>query len=156
MDAFDGAPTKIIATDIETCSRIIQGLLAAPKQIVTKTYENYRLLENSETIYSLITWQSYKHGNEKQAKKSIMGNGCSKRKCSGLWTALRDKCPYSEFFWSECGKIRTTKTPNTDTFHAVLLTEKAFSNAKTFQYPVTVLPLSLANTDSSLRQQKRS
>ena len=26
---------------------------------------------------------------------------------------------YSEFFWSECGKIRTRKTPNTDTFHTL-------------------------------------
>ena len=56
---------------------------------------------------------------------------------------LREKCPYSELFWSvfslnqteygeigsispysvciqsECGKKRTRKTPNTDTFHAV-------------------------------------
>ena len=39
---------------------------------------------------------------------------------------LREKCPYSEFFWSvfsrvqfKCRKIRTTKTPNKDTFHAV-------------------------------------
>ena len=38
----------------------------------------------------------------------------------------REKCPYSEFSWfvfscirTECGKIRTRKTPNTDTFHAV-------------------------------------
>ena len=50
--------------------------------------------------------------------------------------SLRKKCPYSEFFWSvfsriqteygeiqiiqsECGKIWTRKTPNTDTFHAI-------------------------------------
>ena len=47
--------------------------------------------------------------------------------------SLRKKCPYSEFFWSifsrirtkygekrgKCWKIRTRKTPNTDTFHAV-------------------------------------
>ena len=49
---------------------------------------------------------------------------------------LREEGPYSEFFWSvfsrirteyggilriqsECGKIRTRKTPNTDTFHVV-------------------------------------
>ena len=43
--------------------------------------------------------------------------------------ALREKCPYPEFFWSvfsciqsECGKILSRKTPNTDTFYAVLLT----------------------------------
>ena len=61
-------------------------------------------------------------------------------------STLRETCPYSEFFWSmfsrirtkygeirsmeryglslhfqsECGKIRTRKAPNTDTFHAVL------------------------------------
>ena len=54
--------------------------------------------------------------------------------------SLHEKCPYLEFFWSvlsrirteygkilriplriqsECGKIRSRKTPNTDTFHAV-------------------------------------
>ena len=60
---------KVIATDVETCSRIIQELLAAAKQILTKTYGNYRLLENSETIHSPITRKSYNHGNEKQLKK---------------------------------------------------------------------------------------
>ena len=51
---------------------------------------------------------------------------------------LHKKCPYSEFFWSvffrlrteygeirniqsKCGKIRTRKTTNTDTFYAVNL-----------------------------------
>ena len=41
---------------------------------------------------------------------------------------LREKCPYSKFFWSvcfriqlKCGKKRTRKTPNTDTFHEVEL-----------------------------------
>ena len=29
---------------------------------------------------------------------------------------LHKKCPYSESFWSECRKIRTKITPNTDTF----------------------------------------
>ena len=28
-------------------------------------------------------------------------------------------CPYSQFFWSEWGKIRTQKTLNKDTFYAV-------------------------------------
>ena len=44
---------------------------------------------------------------------------------------LREKCLYLEFFWSvslriqsECGKIRTRKTPNTDTFQAVLMLVK--------------------------------
>ena len=53
-------------------------------------------------------------------------------------SSLRDKCAYSEFFQSvfsrirteygeirsiqsECGKIRTRKTPNTDTFYAVVV-----------------------------------
>ena len=33
--------------------------------------------------------------------------------------ALREKCLYSEFFWSIFSRIRTRKTPNTDTFHAM-------------------------------------
>ena len=37
-----------------------------------------------------------------------------------MYYSLREKCPYSEFFWSECRKIRTRKTPNRDTFHAVI------------------------------------
>ena len=59
---------------------------------------------------------------------------------------LREKCLYSEFFWSvfphirteygkirriqsECGKIRSRKTPNTDTFHTIqaLLLPKTIS-----------------------------
>ena len=39
---------------------------------------------------------------------------------------LREKCPDSELFWSECGKTQTRITPNTDTFHAVLATFKLF------------------------------
>ena len=42
---------------------------------------------------------------------------------------LCQKCPYSGSFWStfstiqsECRKIWTRKTPNTDTFHALILT----------------------------------
>ena len=55
--------------------------------------------------------------------------------------ALREKCPYLKLFWSafssiwteygeiqsiqsECWKIRTRITPNTDTFYAVLLREE--------------------------------
>ena len=71
---------------------------------------------------------------------------------AALFYALREKCPYSELFWSafsriwteygeilhvfeygeilplspriqsECGKIRTRITPNTDTFYAVMVT----------------------------------
>ena len=49
---------------------------------------------------------------------------------SECYQKLREKYPYLEFFWSvysrisnciqsECEKIRTRKTTNTDTFHAV-------------------------------------
>ena len=53
----------------------------------------------------------------------------------GAFFAQHKKCPYSEFFWSiyshiwseysvlsiqsECGKIRTRKTPNTEIFHGL-------------------------------------
>ena len=33
----------------------------------------------------------------------------------------RKKCPFSELFWFKCGKMRTRITPNTDTFHAVVV-----------------------------------
>ena len=34
---------------------------------------------------------------------------------------LQENCLYLEFFWSECGKTQTRKTPNTYTFHAVII-----------------------------------
>ena len=63
---------------------------------------------------------------------------------------LREKCPHSEFFWalysrirteywemrsispfqSEYGKIRTRKTPNTDTFHSVIFTREKHPQVK--------------------------
>ena len=39
--------------------------------------------------------------------------------CEYLCNTLRKKTPHSKFFWSECRKIRTRKTPNTYTFYAV-------------------------------------
>ena len=56
----------------------------------------------------------------------ILPNSC-------WWNALRKKCPYSELFWSvfsriqpECRKIWTRITPNTDTFHTVMLDKYFF------------------------------
>ena len=37
--------------------------------------------------------------------------------------SLRKKYPYSELFWSECGKMWTRITPNMDAFHAVNKTD---------------------------------
>ena len=37
-------------------------------------------------------------------------------KCSTGLILLDEKCPYSEIFWSECGKIWTRKTQNTTLF----------------------------------------
>ena len=34
---------------------------------------------------------------------------------------LREKCPYSELLWSDCGKMQIRTTPNTDTVHVVLI-----------------------------------
>ena len=49
-----------------------------------------------------------------------------RRRYISLQGPLREKCPYSKFFWSifsriwtEYGKIRTRKSSNRDTFHAV-------------------------------------
>ena len=35
--------------------------------------------------------------------------------------SLRKKCPYAELFWPLIHRIRTRKTPNEDTFHAVIV-----------------------------------
>ena len=35
--------------------------------------------------------------------------------------SLREKCPYSEFFWSVFSRIRTRKTPNMGTFYAAFI-----------------------------------
>ena len=34
---------------------------------------------------------------------------------------LHEKCPYSKLFWSECSKLRTRITTNTDNYYAVLI-----------------------------------
>ena len=44
--------------------------------------------------------------------------------------AQREKCRYSKFFWSECRKIRTRKTPITDTFYVAMCVDLF----KDFQY----------------------
>ena len=63
------------------------------------------------------------HGRKRL--RFISPSGIKQRSLISAWdfqatgmTAPREKCPYSEFFWSKCGKVRTRKTPNTDTFHA--------------------------------------
>ena len=38
---------------------------------------------------------------------------------------LREKCSYSEFFWSAFFRIRTRKTPNEDSSYAAILTNAA-------------------------------
>ena len=54
---------------------------------------------------------------------------CSKITGSHQGKPQREKCPYSEFFGSvfspNAQKIPTRKTPNTDTFHAVNISENA-------------------------------
>ena len=42
-------------------------------------------------------------------------------------TALREKCPYSEFFWSVFSHIQTRKTSITGTFHVVLMNGIVFA-----------------------------
>ena len=68
--------------------------------------------------------------------------------------ALPEKCPYSEFFWSdfpafgldtewyavslrlqsECGKIWNRKTPNMDTFYAVLVTLDSYHTGQKMKF----------------------
>ena len=47
--------------------------------------------------------------------------------------SLREKCPYSELFWSAFYRIRTRITPNTDTFYAVnVLVNHEYTTKPTF------------------------
>ena len=47
----------------------------------------------------------------------------SKRLCLRFFgLSLREKCPYSELFWSELSRIRTRITPYLDTFYVVFCT----------------------------------
>ena len=64
-----------------------------------------------------ITWMKFKLYNQRVNPKirptqNILSN-------PNYLLTLREKCPYSELFWSECGKMRTRITPNTDTFYTV-------------------------------------
>ena len=40
---------------------------------------------------------------------------------------------------SECGKIRTSETPNTDTFHAVVVVTCGFREARKFSVVLTIV-----------------
>ena len=58
----------------------------------------------------------------------IYGNYLSPAVMQSNFTPMHCKCPYSELFWSaffrirtECRKIRTRITPNTNTFHAAIV-----------------------------------
>ena len=62
--------------------------------------------------------------------KNILDNAMIPKKFKGFFveigvksqhSTLRKKCPHSELFWSEYGKMRTRITPNMDTFHAVFV-----------------------------------
>ena len=77
---------------------------------------------------------------KKESLKAWQQSGILAR--NGLKNTLREKCLYSEFYWpvfsciwtecgeirvsrriqSECGKIGTRKSPNTDTFHTMIFT----------------------------------
>ena len=59
--------------------------------------------------------------------------------------ALPEKCPYSEFFWSAFSRIRTgywvirgkiwnRKTPNMDTFYAVLVTLDSYHTGQKMKF----------------------
>ena len=92
--------------------------------------------------YSQSDWLTRKEcfSYFQQRTQTLKIDNCFTTKAAGIQlAALREKCPYSELFWSvyfriwteygqirsisagkyECGKIRTRITPNMDTFHAV-------------------------------------
>ena len=63
---------------------------------------------------------------------------------------LREKCPYSELLWSECGKMWTSITPNMDTFYAVLIRLVLDITAKLF----SILVIKLMTFESMLKVKK--
>ena len=85
---------------------------------------NWRL--KGKDKFSNQSWNSFKV-NKKRVLKDIYENllvlFSYQRRIS-----LREKCLSSEFFWSECRKIRTRKTANTDTFHAAFRTLSKINN----------------------------
>ena len=67
--------------------------------------------------------------------KNILDNAMVPKKLKGFFveigvksqhSTLRKKCPHSELFWSECGKMRTRITLYTNTFHAVYILKIEF------------------------------
>ena len=55
-------------------------------------------------------------------------------------SALREKCPYLEFFWYVFSRIWTRKTSNTNTFHAVLHFLKAANSPGLFVWSCLFIP----------------
>ena len=51
---------------------------------------------------------------------------------------LRKSCPYSEFFWSECGKMQTRITSSTDTFHAVKIKALSLSLSRSLSLSLSL------------------
>ena len=99
-------------------------------------YARIRVLLTCIFQYKKQFWILFLYGNIRVCKnpfsRIFFSVKCLKywKDCVHYIKALRKKIPYSEFFWyvfysvylriqSECGKIRTRKTPSTDTFCAV-------------------------------------
>ena len=82
-------------------------------------FKNYYFSRKKQIQYSPSSWLDYvKHFNSFNDALLV-----STERLIIATIALRKKCPYSELSFriqSECGKIRTRKTSNTATFHAVL------------------------------------
>ena len=109
-------PAIIRENTVTRCSKL-WTLYQETLQIVRCSYvtrvENIRL----ETIYEKYVLNYFVY---------VFSCGFNKFSTAILIESLRKKFPYALFFWSvfsrswaEYGKIRTRKTPNTGTFHAV-------------------------------------
>ena len=103
--------------------------------ILADSNYNLRRTLRKKCPYSEFLWSVFSHiRTEYGAIGSI--SQTTWRLCACLMISLRENCLYLEFFWSvfsriwteygislriqsKCGKIRTRKSSNTDTFHAV-------------------------------------
>ena len=114
-------------------------LLAQAKNFIKKEVPRYFPVNSTKfngTLFLQINYGDLRyhwiHNSYQWQKKATA------RKKHTSKESLREKCPYSELFWSvfsrirteygeilsllipsECEKTRTKKTPNTDTFHAM-------------------------------------
>ena len=68
-----------------------------------------------------VCWQSQEYGNNVSCWTLWYIVMIYLSIFSALCSTMRERCPYSELFWSVFSRVRTTISSNTETFYAVQL-----------------------------------